>query len=156
MSCKKIVWMNLIIAIQLGLTFVALAATGCQSAPHYISPQIQGRVLDSASHQPIEGVEVRRVSPDDSSRAGQAKGGEKIGKGAAVYTDADGSFVLDSQRDLAFIRKSGWFSVNLSFRHNSYESLIITYMPRQATNNVAGEPLIKAGDIYLRPTKRSS
>jgi hypothetical protein len=72
-------------------------------------------------------------------------------KGAAVYSASDGTFTLDSERDLAVFRKTGWFSVTLSFRHSSYEYLTATYTPGQATNNVTNEPLIKAGDIFLRP-----
>src|SRR6476660_6301816 len=66
----------------IGLTFIVLAATGCQSASQYVSPQIEGRVLDSISRMPIEGVEVRRLSADDTSRSRQSsKGGELIMKG---------------------------------------------------------------------------
>jgi hypothetical protein len=123
---------------------------GCVGKPsQYISPRVTGRVVDEQTRQPIENVEVRRMS--GSVRA------EKPTKGAEVamvkppaLTDASGNFILKSEKSLAFFRQLNWYSVNLSFEHAGYTTLVRSYSLRDSTNTPTGEPLVPAGDIPLR------
>ena len=139
---------------QIGIGFVLLAGVlaGCKSAPlsQYISPRVEGRVMDATSQQPLKDVEVRRVSGEDRTRSSQpAKGGEMMTKAPSVHTEADGTFVVASQRDVALLREPTWYSITLSFRLRGYESFTASYT--EATNNAAGEPVVRTGDIKLEP-----
>lgn len=131
---------------------VACLSSGCKSASQYVSPRVEGRVLDSQSHQPIKDVEVRRLSSDENYRSDTPpKGGELMIKTPSVRTAADGTFALDSRRDVALLQRLTWYSVSLSFQHPGYMGLQMMYTQSDATNNVKGEPLVKAGDILLTP-----
>ena len=72
----------------------------------------------------------------------------------AVVTDADGTFSLASQRDLAFLRRLEWFSVSLSFTHPDYERLVKAFNSSPSTNKLRGEPLLQTGDVLLKPRTR--
>jgi hypothetical protein len=135
-----------------GLLFIILVGDGCKSVSHYVSPRVEGRVLDSASRQPIEGVEVQRLAAENKHRTSQPmKGGQLMMEAPVNRTAMDGTFVMDSQRTLGFFKKAGWYSVRLSFRHSAYKSFTATYTVAQSTNSVDGEPLVKTGDICLHP-----
>ena len=139
-------------AFLLGLLWIIVAGNGCKSVSHYISPRVEGRVLDSASHQPIEGVEVQRLASGDKHGTSQPpKGGQLMMETPVVRSAADGTFAVDSQTALGFFRKFGWYSIRLSFRHSAYEGSNATYTVAQSTNNAKGEPLVEAGDVCLRP-----
>ncbi len=69
----------------------------------------------------------------------------------AVFTGENGTFVVDSVRNLVVFRKTGWYSVGLSFERTGYEQLVTNYTSVNATNTVKGEPVVNAGDILLRP-----
>jgi hypothetical protein len=138
-----------------GLSWLAAAflAGGCKglTSAQYVSPRIEGRVLDSDSHQPIKDVHVRRVGSGNSSGVSDTpKGATRMEATPAVRTEADGRFVLDSERDIAVFGSVGWYSVTISFKHPAYEDLTETYTLDSATNNASGEPVVKAGDILLR------
>jgi hypothetical protein len=140
--------------LALGSVTAACLLGGCKSASpsQYISPRVEGRVLDSQSHQPIKDVQVRRLAGDESYRAEDPpKGGERLQKAPAVRTAADGTFVLDSVRDFALLQTLGWYSLNLSFQHPAYERFFTNYTMASATNTVKGEPLVRTGNILLTP-----
>ena len=46
---------------------------------------------------------------------------------AAVRTDQDGRFMLDTERVLTPFRGSGWFAVQLTFEHPGYERFLTNY-----------------------------
>ena len=139
----------------LGLLLAAFTLAGCKShsPSQYISPRVEGRVVDAQSHEPLVGAHVQRVNGGDSTAAkAPQKGGQLMESAPVVITTTkDGSFALDSQRDLAFLRKLGWYSVTISYAHPAYQRLVVTYTLSQATNSVSGEPVVKAGDIPLVP-----
>ena len=131
----------------------AVLAAGCKglTSAQYVSPRIEGRVLDSESHQPIKDVHVRRVGSGNSSGASDTpKGATRLEAAPAIRTDEEGRFVLDSQKDIAVFGSVGWYSIAISFKHPAYEGLTETYTLDNATNNASGEPEVKAGDILLR------
>jgi len=130
---------------------LAAASAGCQSPSQYVSPRVEGRVVDEQTQQPIQGVSVRRGSDMPQSME-QPRGAQKLVQPPPIYSGADGRFVLGSARDLAFIRRLHWYSVTLSFSHSGYEPLTRTYSLNDSTNTTAGEPLIQAGDIPLSPS----
>ena len=139
--------------IGLGWLMVVALAGGCKAvtATLYVSPRVEGRVLDSDSYQAIKDVRVRRVgSGNNTGVSDTSKGATRMEATPAVRTDADGRFVLASQKDIAVFGSVGWYSVTISFKHPAYEDLTETYTLDSATNNASGEPVVKAGDILLR------
>lgn len=141
------------IARTLAVIIFAIGMAGCKSSSpsQYISPRITGRVLDAKTQQPIAGVKVRRLTPEDPNVAQVIKGGERLDQSPAVRTGSDGSFVLVSEKNLALFQRLGWYSVSLAFTHPNYESLTTEFTLVNATNTPAGEPLVQAGDIRLQP-----
>lgn len=138
---------------SLALASIGLAIVGCQSASpsRYSSPRITGRVLNAQTQQPISGVQVRRVTPQDPNVDQTVKGGQSLEQSAAVRTDSDGRFVLVSQKILTVFSRLGWYSVSVVFTHPNYERLTTEYTLLNATNTPSGEPLVRAGDIRLQP-----
>lgn len=128
--------------------------TGCVSSSpsQYVSPRVTGRVIDAQTQQPIKGVRVQRPTPDQNVDADETlKGGQLTEQTPAVRTGSDGRFALTSERDLALFRNVGWYSVRVSFDHAGYERLVTNYTLIDAIITPSGEPLVKAGDIRLRP-----
>src|SRR5580765_3785513 len=110
------------------ISICALAACKSPSPSQYVSPRVSGRVLDAQSNQPIRGVRVQKLAPnqkldvDDPPKAGQV-----MEQSSAVRTGKDGTFVLESLRNLALFRKVGWYTVSLSFAHADYEGFTTNY-----------------------------
>jgi len=140
-----------------GLAVLLLTAgfgSGCSAhrASQSISPRVEGRVLDSQTRQPVAEVEVRRFEPSqEAPRSDVPRGGEIMQRTSPVLSQPDGSFVLESQRDLAVFRKLHWYSVKITFERAGYERFSATYKPVNATNSAEGEPVVFAGDILLKP-----
>jgi hypothetical protein len=135
---------------------LAACVAGCKSTSlsGYISPRVEGRVVDDQSHAPISGVRVHRVSAHEKVAEPQ-KGGQLMESGPVVVkTGQDGSFALDSERDVAFLRKVDWYSVSIAFEHPGYRPLTTTYTSSNATNAATGEPVVKAGTIQMAPLSR--
>lgn len=133
------------------------ASTACKSSSpsQYVSPRLSGRVLDAQNNQPIKGVQVWRLAPDqnvdvvDPPKAGQVRE-----QSSAVRTGQDGTFVLESVRNLALFRKVGWYTMGVSFARAGYERFVTNYTLANATNTASGEPLVTTGDIRLRPLSK--
>ena len=140
------------------LLMVAFALAGCQSTSHspYIAPRITGRVLDAETRQPLANVKIKRVEPDESPNADRtAKGGQRIEQSRVPQTDRDGRFILESERDLTLFRSASWYSVTISFEREGYLRFQTNYSSANVTSrSPKGEPLVNAGDIVLRPTRR--
>lgn len=138
-----------------GFLFVLLA--GCQSGEftRNISPQISGRVLAADTHQPLAGVNVARITPENDEAFGPPKGGQLLTQSSGVRTDAEGRFVLDGERVFALFRQSGWWSVPVSFSRSGYHSVQRNYTGTNVTSQTdAGVPVIEAGDVLLQPLAR--
>jgi hypothetical protein len=120
-----------------------------------VAPEVRGRVLDAESHEPIKDVIVRREAEVSSRPMEPSKGGQTMKAQPFVRTVDDGTFVLDSVRDIAFFRTVGLYSVNLSFEHRAYERFTASYNSAHATNSVSGEPVINTGDILLKARTRT-
>ena len=136
------------------LALLALLLAGCSthSPSQYISPRVEGRVLDSQTRRPLAEVTVRRFEPNqDSSAYASTHGGEVMVRTPFVRSRVDGSFVLESERELALLRRLGWYSVSLAYEHRGYERFTATYTVAKATNSVKGEPVVFTGDILLKP-----
>ncbi len=134
--------------------FLALGLAGCRTggpAP-YVAPRVTGRVLDARTSQPVAGVKVRRVTPDQTVDPSQPPhGGQLMQQTPAVRTEPDGRFVLESVRDLTPFRSSGWYGVSISFEHPDYVRRVIEYTLEKSTNTATGEPLVRTGDVLLAP-----
>ena len=109
--------------------------------------------MDANSQQPIKDVVVMRVSPNQESRPDdQPKGGQLMERTPdRVRTTDTGDFNLDSVRDFTPFGHASWYSVTVSFAHPAYKPLATTYTVADATNSVAGEPTVRAGNILLVP-----
>jgi len=144
--------------MRAGLIMLAFAVAGCKSTSpsQYISPRVEGRVVDSQSHEPIQGVRVHRVVTGGGQLAAEPTHGGEIMEDApiVVSTGKDGGFVVDSQRDIALFNRSNWYSVSIVFEHPSYQPLTETYRSSNAVTTASGEPLVKAGDVLLVPVLR--
>jgi hypothetical protein len=135
---------------------LACVLAGCQSSPvlssQYISPRVEGRVLDAATHQPIANVSIRRLAPSHTELANSpASGARSLDRGPLIRTDRDGRFDLDSERDLTLLRQSGWYGVTLAFTHKGYERFVTNYTLANAVVSPGGEPIVKAGSVLLQP-----
>ena len=128
---------------------------GCGSISHYVSPRVAGRVLDGKTLKPIAGVEVKRVVPDyEAGTMEPVRGGEMLELTRPPQSDANGVFILPSQKSVAFFRDIAWFTVEVSLTHRYYEKYLTNYTPRSATNALNGEPVIYTGDILMMPKPR--
>jgi vancomycin permeability regulator SanA len=139
-------------SMMLVLGFVLLA--GCKSVSQYVSPRIEGRVLDAQSQKPIKDVLVARYNANEEYNLhNPPKGSQLMEQSTGVRTDGAGLFRLDSLRDVALFRHLKWYSVTLSFQRAAYRPLMATYTVADATNSVtAGEPFVRTGDILLVPS----
>ncbi len=126
---------------------------GCKSASKCVSPRIEGRVLDAQSREPIKDVRVRRVNPGSRRNPSEPpKGAQLMEQSSGVATTGDGTFHLDSLKNLTPFRQPSWYSVTIAFEHRRYQPLRLTYTVADATNRVAGDPTVKAGDVLLEVT----
>ena len=73
---------------------------------------------------------------------------------SGVRTEADGIFVLASEKAFTPFKDPGWYSVNVEFKHPGYDEFMASYTVAQATNTAKGEPLIQAGDVLLMPLSK--
>jgi hypothetical protein len=137
------------------LWLAAVALAGCQSptVSSYISPRVVGRVLAADSRQPIAKVQVRRINPNaNQNYDGTARGGQQRESAPGTWTDAQGRFVLDAERDLTLLQQQVWYSVMVSFEHEGYQTLRTNFTVSSVTSNAPdGAPVVNAGDILLRP-----
>lgn len=145
------------VTVLVALLFAVGLGSGCSThkASQYISPRVEGRVLDSQTRQPVADVEVRRFEPgQETSRDNFPHGGEVMQRTPPILSQPDGAFVLESQRDLALLRTLHWYSVSVTFALSGYERFTATYTPANTTNTAAGEPVVFAGDILLKPVRK--
>lgn len=143
-------------ALRPEIVLLACALAGCQSSPvlnsQYISPRVEGRVLDAATHQPIANVSIRRLAPRHTEVANApASGARALDQPRAIRTDREGRFDLDSERDLTLLRQSGWYAVTLAFTHKGYERFVTNYTLANAVVSPSGEPIVNAGSVLLQP-----
>jgi hypothetical protein len=111
--------------------------------------------VEAESHQPLKGVKVQRVNPEQNQKDLFAKkGGEMMAQTHAVRTAADGTFTLDCIRNLAVFRKLGWYEVKVSFEHSDYERHTSTYTLTNAVLTPEGIPVVNTGDVALTPQKK--
>jgi hypothetical protein len=133
------------------LLLLATALTGCKSVlvSTYISPRVTGRVVAADTRQPIANVQVKRVNTAASRNYDDpAKGGQRLDM-SGTWTDKQGTFVLDAEKDLTLIRKQVWYSVTVAFQRTGYLTLRTNFTVTQSTNTPNGTPVVEAGDILL-------
>lgn len=139
---------------------MAWVLAGCStprppSPSQYTSPRVEGRVLDSQTCQPLAEVVVRRFNPNEDANADKsAHGAEGLRTAPFTRSRADGTFALESERDLALLRKLGWSSVSIACELRGYERFTATYTLTNATKSAKGEPMVQTGDILLPPLAR--
>jgi hypothetical protein len=140
---------------SLGLAAVLCAGAGCKSSgSEYISPRVEGRVLDADTRQPIYRARVKRITPGSQSTDNfMRKGGQRMEEPFPEYTNQEGYFTIDSERALVLFAQMNWFSVDVSFEHSGYDRIVTNYTLFNATNTPGGEPLIKTGDVLLHRTQ---
>lgn len=135
------------------LSIAALVLAGCKSsstAP-YVSPKLTGRVIDAQTQQPLKGVTVKRLIPDQQRKAlDDVKGGQVLAKAPAVRTKTDGTFELASERSLSLFQSGGWYSVSLAFDYPGYLRFATNYTLRDSILTPKGEPLVQTGDVPIQ------
>jgi len=138
--------------------FAALALAGCKSHPLSlaISPRVTGRVLAADTDRPLADVKIRTGEDSETfNSTTPIKGGERMMAPTPAQTDAEGRFVLETQRALTPFRGSGWFSVQLCFDHPGYERFRTNYSYLNlGTNTLNGESVLDAGTIRLQPASK--
>ncbi|PWU16393.1 MAG: hypothetical protein C5B50_13685 [Verrucomicrobia bacterium] len=133
-----------------------LVAAGCKSSRFgpYTSPAVTGQVIAAETKLPLASVRIiRGTLHRRPGIAGQPKGAELLMEKPPALTDRDGKFYLPSERALTIFRPTGWQFVTLSFSRPGYETFR-TNLSISATNIIAGEPMIDAGNILLHPASR--
>jgi hypothetical protein len=146
----------------LALPLFVVALAGCQSGgmSSYVSPRVTGRVIAADTHQPLEGVRVRRGAADQdrskySNSLDPKKGAEMMETPGAVRTEKDGTFVLASESTLSPFNHAGWYSVTINFQLFGYEMFETNYTIANITGHTSeGAPIVNAGDIVLQPVAR--
>jgi hypothetical protein len=137
---------------------VCVSAASCKSnwLSQYISPRVEGRVVDSQSHEAIRGVRVHRIQNENRKVMEPRHGAELLANAPVVATTSkDGRFVLDSEMNLApLIRSFYWHPVNIAFEHSGYAPYTATYSMSNAISTESGEPVVKTGDILLIRIRR--
>ncbi len=138
----------------MGVLLLALGG-GCSHSPDkYVSPRVIGRVLNAETHQPIKGVQVKRAPENERYQMEQPKGAQLLERSRGAFTAADGTFTLDSEKDVALFQKFLWYSVTISYSDPDYHRLLKVYTIADSTNAPNGEPIVHAGDILLVPLKK--
>jgi hypothetical protein len=132
---------------------VAMVA-GCSSTDGlhnaYVSPRIEGHVIDADTKLPIERVLVLRQRRSlDAGLDEYVTAGEIQQREHTIYTNADGEFDMPSRTDLEMGSDRTWSAVTLKFIHPGYHMYSTNYVNHGGF--VEGEPLLQAGDIELRP-----
>ncbi len=129
-----------------------LFTAGCKSHPFgpYVSPRVQGQVVDAENGSPLENVKVSRNLAAYNAIGGQPKGGELLMLRPPAETGPDGRFTLSSERVLSIIRGSGWNEVKLVFEKAGYFKVQTNIPTTLATNSAAGEPLLLVNPVPLQ------
>ena len=121
---------------------------------------MKGRVIAADTRQPLAGVKVVRGALDqDRSKYrdpfGSPKGATMLAQAPDVQTDADGRFILDSERALTLFSHPGWYSVIISLERSGYLPFETNYTVADISGHTsAGAPVVNAGDILLIPASR--
>jgi hypothetical protein len=142
----------------LALFLVPAIVVGCKSytVSPYVSPRVTGRVLAADTRQPLAGVQVINRRQSDGTISTQApKGGQILNTPPAEQTEADGHFLLVSERVLAPFSSSSWMSLQLLFQRSGYERFITNISRLNLrTNTWHGQPALDMGDVLLQPEPR--
>ena len=115
-------------------------------------------MLAADTHQPLAHAEVKRVAQETMASYwtfGSPKGGAILMQPIGARTDAEGRFVLNSERVIAMFQQPGWTSVPVVFSHAGYESFQTNYTGTNVTSHTAaGAPVVDVGDVLLQPVAK--
>jgi len=146
--------MNLTLWIWLLLPLIGV---GCQRLEemNHVTPQINGRVLDAVTRQPLAGVTVQPVLPGQLPlEPSQEKGAQRLVRGRPMVTDAGGWFVVSSRSFVAW-RQQASGSGPISFSRFGYYTLQTNFVSGPAVSFLTnGVPRLDAGNILLQPLRK--
>ena len=132
--------------------FLAAVLTGCSSFrwSDYVAPEVNGRVLDATTRQPVHRAAVRRVWGSSPSPDAGTPGAAGLLARDIVLTDADGSFRLSAVKDALTFSGGGMYGVRLAFTHSDY----VTLNTNVSGTNILQDspktvPTLDVGDIFL-------
>lgn len=125
---------------------------GCKAHPlgPYVSPQVEGEVLEAKTGAALPGVRVSRGKPGFDALSGYPKGGQLLMAKAPALTGSDGRFTLAGERVLSVVRGAGWNEVRLTFAKAGYETLKTNVSLDLANYEENGRPVLKLGPVFLR------
>jgi hypothetical protein len=138
------------------LCVVGVLLAGCKSESFgpYVSPRVEGQVVDANTLQPLPGVKVTRGSTGRGSQiASPPKGAELLMLKGPAITDSEGRFALCSERVLSIVRGSGWNQVHLAFELPGYLRFQTNLTVSAMTNTPGSEPVLNTGRVALAPLK---
>jgi hypothetical protein len=140
----------------LGLLATAIF-TGCGSfhVQEYVAPEVDGRVLDACTGQPIQHVVIRRGSSDSNTAfPGSEKGGEQMLARVQTMSNRDGFFHLDAEKDVLTFGGGG-YGASLTFLRSDYETLRTNFPPKLVVRfSPKDPPKLDAGEIFLHPLRK--
>lgn len=142
-----------------GTLTAVLLATGCEylAPPHlsWTEARVTGRIVDSATHQPIAGAKIMRVrnaEPNTGGFGDRDKGGPQMADKPIYATSGkSGQFTLDEVKTAYLLLESyPDYAVTLRIQapgHQTVQSLFtnVTY----AGGDKKTVPIIEVGDIPL-------
>lgn len=142
-----------------GTLLLVLLATGCEylAPPHqsWTEARVAGRVVDSATHQPIAGARImrsRNAEPNMGGFGDRDKGGPQMAdKPVFATSNKDGQFTLDAVKTAYLLLESfPDYAVTLRIQAHGYQTVQtlftnVTY----AGGDKKTVPIIEAGDIPL-------
>ncbi len=140
--------------VRLSVFLSLVLVAGCKSHPlgPYISPRVEGQVVDAAG-RPLQHVKVIRGQPALNAIGNPPKGGQLLMAKAPEETNRQGHFTLPSERVLSIVRGSGWNEVKLTFLKPGFDAVKTNIPTKLAAISERGEPVLHIGLVQLRPAE---
>jgi len=131
---------------------------GCSSlkGPNqsYLAPEVEGRIVDANSHEPLEGAVVQRhLSPPSRTDPLSEHGATRLLQNPTQKTDVQGRFTIPAERGgYLLVSHPGATQFWLVIRHDSFQTLttnidLIKIRPVK-TNKLYS---VNVGDLPLVP-----
>lgn len=111
------------------LVLPAILCSGCDTlkGPNqsYIAPAVEGRVVDSASGEPLEDARIQRhLREPTRSDPLATKGAEQLRQVPTLKSDAEGNFkIAPVKGGYLLMERSGVFQFTLVVRHSTHQTL---------------------------------
>jgi hypothetical protein len=140
------------------MILLAVLSNGCQwiGFNNHVTPQINGRVLDADTLQPLAGVKVLRVLHGQvENPPTPVHGAQLMQQERPVTTDVRGEFVYPGKSYFTFLNAANWWTLTLSFQSAGYAAWQTNFSTADIKTNLPdGIPRVEAGDVFLKPLQK--